>query len=184
MLPRIDYIKQARTKLGMTQRGLASLAGVSTSMINQIESGRCKPSYETAKKIFELLSTQEGKTALKARDICRMKVISVQKYETLHLAIEKMRENSISQIPVFDGTKVVGLLSEDVLARNIIEKEEKNFLRMPLVDVMEPPPPIVDLSTPAKALIPLVRFTKCVLVSEKGEVIGIITVSDTLKMVE
>lgn len=168
----------------MTQRGLASLAGVSTSMINQIESGRCKPSYETAKKIFELLSTQEGKTALKARDICRMKVISVQKYETLHLAIEKMRENSISQIPVFDGTKVVGLLSEDVLARNIIEKEEKNFLRMPLVDVMEPPPPIVDLSTPAKALIPLVRFTKCVLVSEKGEVIGIITVSDTLKMVE
>jgi predicted transcriptional regulator len=168
----------------MTQRELASLAGISTSMINQIESGRCKPSYETAKKIFELLSTQEGKTALKARDICRMKVISVQKYETLHLAIEKMRENSISQIPVFDGTKVVGLLSEDVLARNIIEKEEKNFLRMPIVDVMEPPPPIVDLSTPAKALIPLVRFTKCVLVSEKGEVIGIITVSDTLKMVE
>jgi predicted transcriptional regulator len=95
-----------------------------------------------------------------------------------------MRENSISQIPVFDGPKVVGLLSEDVLARNIIEKEEKNFLRMPIVDVMEPPPPIVDLSTPAKALIPLVRFTKCVLVSEKGEVIGIITVSDTLKMVE
>lgn len=168
----------------MTQRELASLAGISTSMINQIESGRCKPSYETAKKIFELLSTQEGKTALKARDICRMKVISVQKYETLHLAIEKMRENSISQIPVFDGTKVVGLLSEDVLARNIIEKEEKNFLRMPIVDVMEPPPPIVDLSTPAKALIPLVRFTKCVLVSERGEVIGIITVSDTLKMVE
>jgi len=49
---------------------------------------------------------------------------------------------------------------------------------------MEPPPPIVDVSTPAKALIPLVRFTKCVLVSEKGEVVGIVTVSDTLKMVE
>jgi len=93
MLPRLDYIKQARTKLGITQRELASLAGVSTSMINQIESGRCKPSYDTAKKIFELLSTQEGKTALKARDICRMKVISVQKHETLHLAIQKMREN-------------------------------------------------------------------------------------------
>ena len=51
MLPRLDYIKQARTKLGITQRELASLAGVSTSMINQIESGRCKPSYDTAKKI-------------------------------------------------------------------------------------------------------------------------------------
>jgi predicted transcriptional regulator len=49
---------------------------------------------------------------------------------------------------------------------------------------MEPPPPIVDGSTPAKALIPLVRFTKCVLVSERAEVVGIVTVSDTLKMVE
>jgi predicted transcriptional regulator len=49
---------------------------------------------------------------------------------------------------------------------------------------MEPPPPIVDISTPAKALIPLVRFTKCVLVSRKGEITGIITISDTLKMAE
>ena len=61
MLPRIDYIKQARTKLGMTQRELASLAGVSTSMINQIESGRCKPSYDTAKKIFELLILRKAR---------------------------------------------------------------------------------------------------------------------------
>jgi predicted transcriptional regulator len=50
--------------------------------------------------------------------------------------------------------------------------------------IMEPPPPVVDVSTPAKALVPLVRFAKCVLVSEKGDVIGIITVTDTLKMVE
>ena len=29
------------------------MTGVSTSMINQIESGRSQPSYDTAKKIFE-----------------------------------------------------------------------------------------------------------------------------------
>ena len=40
MLPRIDSIKQQRQKLGITQKKLASLTGVSTSMINQIESGR------------------------------------------------------------------------------------------------------------------------------------------------
>ena len=50
--------------------------------------------------------------------------------------------------------------------------------------IMEPPPPLVDFSTPAKALVPLVRFSKCVLVSEKGGVVGIITLTDTLKMVE
>ena len=53
MLPRIDSIKQIRLKIGITQKKLAMLTGVSTSMINQIESGRSQPSYDTAKKIFE-----------------------------------------------------------------------------------------------------------------------------------
>jgi predicted transcriptional regulator len=39
MLPRIDSIKQIRQKIGITQKKLAVLTGVSTSMINQIESG-------------------------------------------------------------------------------------------------------------------------------------------------
>jgi predicted transcriptional regulator len=185
MLPRIDYIKQGRIRLGMTQRELASLSGISTSMINQIESGRCKPSYDTARKIFEVLSSQEGKTSLKAEDICSNEVISVQKDEKLEVAIEKMMKNSISQIPVFDVSKIVGLVSEDILARKVLESnDKKNIHQVPILQIMEPPPPIVDIATPAKALIPLVRFTKCVLVSRKGEITGIITISDTLKMAE
>jgi predicted transcriptional regulator len=185
MLPRIDYIKQARIKLGLTQRELASLSGISTSMINQIESGRCKPSYDTAKKIFEVLSSQEGKTSLKAGDICSHEVISVQKVEKLEVAIEKMMKNSISQIPVFDVSKIVGLVSEDILARKVLESDDKkNIHQVPILQIMEPPPPIVDISTPAKALIPLVRFARCVLVSREGEITGIITITDTLKMAE
>ncbi|HET8847296.1 MAG TPA: CBS domain-containing protein [Nitrososphaeraceae archaeon] len=185
MLPRIDSIKQGRMRLGLTQRELASLSGISTSMINQIESGRCKPSYDTAKKIFEVLSSQEGKTSLKAGDICSHEVITVQKDEKLEVAIEKMMKNSISQIPVIDVSKIVGLVSEDILARKVLESDDKkNIHQVPILQIMEPPPPIVDISTPAKALIPLVRFAKCVLVTRKGEVTGIITISDTLKMAE
>src|ERR671915_149224 len=152
MLPRLEYIKQARVRLGITQRKLASLTGISTSMINQIESGRCKPSYETARKIFEVLSSLEGRSAMKAGDICSRSPISVQKDEKLH--------------------------------KVMLEKNEKDLKNMHVSQVMEPPPPIVDVSTPAKALIPLVRFAKCILVSEKGDVIGIVTTTDTLKMVE
>ena len=36
MLPSIESIKQQRLKIGMTQKDLANLVGVSTSMINQI----------------------------------------------------------------------------------------------------------------------------------------------------
>jgi len=184
MLPKLEYIKQARIRLGITQRRLAQLAGISTSMINQIESGRCKPSYETARKIFEILSSLEGQSSMKAGDICSRKLISAQKHETLHAVINKMRSNSISQIPVFDGSRVVGILSEDALAKSMVEKDEKELRNSMIMIIMEPPPPVVDVSTPAKALVPLVRFAKCVLVSEKGDVIGIITVTDTLKMVE
>jgi predicted transcriptional regulator len=184
MLPRLEYIKQARRHLGITQKRLAALAGISTSMVNQIECGRCKPSYETARKIFEILTSLEEQSSLKAKDICSHKLISVQKNESLHTAIIKMRSNSISQIPVFDGTRVIGVVSEDGLAKNMVERDEKQVRNMSICTVMDPPPPIVDEGVPAKALIPLVRFSKCVLVSEQGSVIGIITVSDTLKMVE
>jgi len=184
MLPRLEYIKQARIRLGITQRKLASMTGVSTSMINQIESGRCKPSYETARKIFEILSSLEGRTSMKAGDICSRYLISVQRGEKLHKAIDVMRNNSISQIPVFDTSRVVGILTEDGLAKIMVEKDEKELRNMQVAHVMEPPPPVVDVSTPAKALIPLVRFAKCILVSEKGNVIGIVTITDTLKMVE
>jgi predicted transcriptional regulator len=184
LLPRLEYIKQARIRLGITQRRLAALTGVSTSMINQIESGRCKPSYETARKIFEALGSLEGKTAMKAGDICSRKMISVQRDERLHRAIDIMRQNSISQLPVFDGSKVVGILSEEGLAKIMYEKDEGELKDLKVYQVMDSPPPLVDINTPAKALVPLVRFTKCILVSEKGNVIGIVTITDTLKMVE
>jgi len=184
LLPRLEYIKQARVRLGITQRKLASLTGVSTSMINQIESGRCKPSYDTARKIFEILGSLEGKTSMKAGDICSRHLIYVQRDERLHKAIELMRKNSISQIPVFDASKVVGILTEDGLAKIMVEKDEVELKDVRVSQVMESPPPQVDASTPAKALIPLVRFTRCVLVSEKANVVGIVTITDTLKMVE
>jgi predicted transcriptional regulator len=184
LLPRLEYIKQARIRLGITQRRLAALTGVSTSMINQIESGRCKPSYDTARRIFEELGSLEGKTAMKAGDICSRKLISVQRDERLHNAIDVMRQNSISQLPVFEGFKVVGILSEEGLAKIITEKGEGGLKDLKVYQVMDSPPPLVDVSTPAKALVPLVRFTKCILVSEKGNVIGIVTITDTLKMVE
>ena len=53
LLPSLDIIKRERERLRLSQKQLANMANVSTSMINQIESGRCKPSYNTAKTIFE-----------------------------------------------------------------------------------------------------------------------------------
>ena len=53
-----------------------------------------------------------------------------------------------------------------------------------LEDTMDSVPPIVDWNTPANVLVPLIRYSKCILVSKKSKIIGIITASDTLKMME
>jgi len=68
LLPSLDIIKRERERLRLSQKQLANMANVSTSMINQIESGRCKPSYETAKRIFEKLTNFEESQSETAED--------------------------------------------------------------------------------------------------------------------
>ena len=129
MLPRIDSIKQIRLKIGITQKKLAMLTGVSTSMINQIESGRSQPSYETAKKIFENLTKLEGESSSHtAGDFCSKDIIKLKPSNTLHDAIKKMHELSISQIPVFDNSKIVGVVSEDgIVVRKKLKSQQIHF---------------------------------------------------------
>ncbi|MBI3255147.1 MAG: CBS domain-containing protein [Nitrosarchaeum sp.] len=185
MLPRIDSIKQIRLKIGITQKTLATMTGVSTSMINQIESGRSQPSYETAKRIFDSLANLEGKSSShKAGDFCSKDVVKLKPSNTLHDAIKKMHESSISQIPIFNGQELVGVISEDGIVRHLADLGEAELKNAKLADTMDQVPPIVDYDTPANVLVPLIRYSKCILVSKKSKIIGIITASDTLKMME
>lgn len=174
-----------RLKIGITQKKLATMVGVSTSMINQIESGRSQPSYDTAKKIFDSLANLEGKSSShKAGDFCSKDVVKLKPSNTLHDAIKKMHESSISQIPIFNGTEVVGVISEDGIVKHLADVGESELKNSKLADTMEPVPPIVDYDTPANVLVPLIRYSKCILVSKKSKIVGIITASDTLKMME
>jgi len=174
-----------RLKIGITQKKLATMTGVSTSMINQIESGRSQPSYETAKRIFDSLANLEGKSSShKAGDFCSKDVVKLKPSNTLHDAIKKMHESSISQIPIFNGQELVGMISEDGIVKHLADVGESELKNAKLADTMEPVPPIVDYDTPANVLVPLIRYSKCILVSKKSKIIGIITASDTLKMME
>jgi predicted transcriptional regulator len=95
-----------------------------------------------------------------------------------------MRKLSISQIPIFSGSEPVGVITEDGVVKHLTDSDEASWKRIRLADVMEARPPIVDHQTPAKALVPLIRYSKCILVAKTDKIIGIITASDTLKMLE
>lgn len=190
MLPRLDSIREMRTRIGVTQKRLADMAGVSTSMINQIESGRTKPGYETARRIFDSLVTLEGRSSSHtAGDFCCTEIVRLAPGDTLRDAVSRMQAFSISQVPVFDGESPVGIVTEDGIVRHLADGGRSGAGAAPNDDVpiagaMDPPPPIVDYETPANVLVPLLRFTKCILVSRKARIVGIITASDALKMVE
>ncbi len=187
VLPRLGSIREMRTRIGVTQKKLAGMSGVSTSMINQIESGRTKPSYETASRIFDSLVTLEGRSSSHtAGDFCCTEIVRLAPADTLRGAVAKMQAFSISQVPVFDGESPVGIVTEDGIMRHLADSDRAGtgMDSVALVDAMDPAPPIVDYETPANVLVPLLRFTKCILVSRKARIVGIITASDALKMME
>ena len=177
MLPRLETIKEERKKYGITQKKLASMTGVSTSMINQIESGRCKPSYETAKKIFESLAKVSGETSpRKAGDICSPKIVKLSPSNTVSDAGKFMHKKKIDQIPIFEEDELKGLVTIDIVNEYAENKDTK------IKNVMKAKPPIIDFEFPANALAQLTVISGCVLVEKNSKIVGIITSSDLLKM--
>ena len=95
-----------------------------------------------------------------------------------------MHKSFISQIPVFDGKKPVGVISESGIVAHAENGNIEIAKKIKIESIMEPIPPIIDYKTPANTLGPLIKYSKCILVSKNSKVYGIITASDTLKMIE
>ena len=171
----LEEIKHVRKKLGLTQFQLAQRADVSQSLIAKVESGRLDPTYTNAKKIFTALSDLEKKKELKAEDIMNKKVISVKPDDDIKNAIHKMKKFQISQMPVIQENKSVGLVSESTVLENLTEKKAK-FVE----DIMEESPPIISKETSSQVISNLLKHYPMILVAKSGNLIGLITKADLL----
>jgi len=184
LLPSLDIIKRERERLRLSQKQLANMANVSTSMINQIESGRCKPSYETAKRIFEKLTNFEESQSETAEDICTWKIVKLKITNTIDDARKKMESVGISQIPIFDGKEPKGVVTEQGILSRLADSDDKsNYKKTELGDVMEDIPGIVAHDTPVKSIVQLIRTGKFLLVSKDAKY-GIISATDGLKIMD
>ncbi len=56
----VDIIKLRMYEMGLTQRGLAELLGVSPSRVNDIVSGRSEPTFKMARDISQKLNIDPG----------------------------------------------------------------------------------------------------------------------------
>ncbi len=183
MFPKIDEISKKRKILGLTQNELAKLSGVSQSLIAKLESGKIDPSYTKVKTIFNVINKLELKNKIKADRINYNKVVSVQEKQLVSEAVYLMKKHGYSQLPVLNNRQVVGSISEKTILNQILAG---NFLdqisKLPIKEVMEDSLPQVNENAPLSLISSLLQVYPAVLISTKGNVVGIITKADFLKL--
>ncbi|MBI1936412.1 CBS domain-containing protein [Candidatus Woesearchaeota archaeon] len=171
----LEEVKKIRKKIGLTQTQLANRAGVSQSLIAKIEAGRIDPTYTKTQKIFAALSDLEKKEEIQAGQLMTSKVIGVSPVDSIKDAIAKMKKYEISQLPVVDNHKLMGLVSESIILDAML-----NSKAVIVREVMQDSPPIVSKTTSIQVVSSLLKHFPMVLVSEEGRLIGTITKSDLL----
>lgn len=184
--PSPSEIKQMRLSLGLTQVELARLSGISQSTITKIERGTIKGSYESVAAIFTVLFDllERRNKGRKAREVASREVICITADDRVKKASDTMREKGFSQLPVMMDGRHVGSISDRILLKLVREGESMEELgERKVEEIMGDVFPVVSEETPLEAITSLLAFSDAVLVAKKGEIRGIITSSDVLKLI-
>jgi len=183
--PDVTEIKVMRKALDITQNKLSQLSGVSQSTIAKLENASINGSYVTVVRLFTALEEEADRrrAGKRAIDVSSKEIVSIQASEKVKHATEIMRQSGYSQLPVFDGERPVGSISEySILALlrdgTSMEKAGERVVR----SIMSESFPLVNEDTPLETVTSLLSSSSAVLVGKKGKVTGIITSSDVLKL--
>ena len=184
MLPSIDEIKKRRTKLGLSQRKFASYLSVSQSTVTKIENRKLSPSYELVKKAFDILDSFGSPQIGLAGDIAVKRVISIQADDVISKAVQILQQHGFKQLPVKDSSNHwVGSVSERSISNRLLKvTNPKLLLSREVSEVMDEAFPTVAEDTPITVAIPLLQHFQAILVSRIGQVTGIVTNADLVKM--
>ncbi len=181
-LPTPEALKKQRKRLGLTQAELAKKAGVSQPLIARIEAGDIDPRLSTISRIVEVLKREEAVRSLPAEEIMKSPVIFISPESTLREASKLMEKHGISQLPVVSEGRQLGSISEELVVREISFTKPEKIAEKKVSDVMRDGFPTVSRDTDIRVISKLMETSSAVLVVEKGEIVGIITRADLLKL--
>jgi predicted transcriptional regulator len=169
----LSEIRKLRQKVGMSQTALAKKAGVSQAHIAKIESGKVDPRYSTVEKILKCLKEEEKDHCSKYMTAT---IYGVMENDTVSEAARLMRERNVSQLIVFRGEIIVGLLTEEDLLRF-----QGNSHNTSASEVMSDPPPTVSKNASSDTVRELLLEFPAVVVMDRDKAVGILTKSDLIK---
>jgi cystathionine beta-synthase len=106
----------------------------------------------------------------------RGKLMSATPTSTVRQAIETVKKHGISQLPVLEGTKLVGLVHEVDILHHLIKGEKT--LDSPIGELAESDYATVTPDTKVELLQGVLADAKVVMVMENEEVVGLITKID------
>ena len=108
------------------------------------------------------------------------KIFSVSENDSVKKAIGIMEKHALSQLPVLEGGRSIGTISErSVLAS--FGNGEKNPANVKVREVMEDSLPLIQENMPIGIVSQMLRFSPALLVAKKGKIVGILAKSDLLK---
>ena len=107
-------------------------------------------------------------------------LISVSPTDTVAVALEKMDELGLTQIPVLEEGKAVGALRESRVLAKVVR--DRDLLSTPVSEVMESSFPTLDVDASSNEVTRRLQTSPAVLVEEYGRIVGIITRHDVLDL--
>ncbi|HYK20348.1 MAG TPA: cysteine synthase [Pyrinomonadaceae bacterium] len=107
-------------------------------------------------------------------------LVFVTPTDTVGVALEKMDELGVTQIPVLEDGRAVGSLRENRCLAKVVRN--RDLLNSPVSEVMEASFPTVDVDASSNEVTRRLQTGPAVLVEEYGRIIGIITRHDVLDL--
>jgi predicted transcriptional regulator len=183
MLPTAQEFRYLRKKAGLTQKELASRAGLSQPLIARIEHGDIDTKLSTAKKILDVIKSSESKKekSLNLRDYMVSPVMYCKSADPIKRVVEKMEDNNISQMPVMDGGIAVGSVTDTQLVQ-VLSKKGARSARRKIADIMAKPFPELEINSPIDKAVDLLTKNSAVLITRNKHIAGIVTKADVLRL--
>ncbi len=182
-------IKNTRKAVGLSQKKLSKLAGMSQSTVARLESDivRLNPSYETVFRIMESLydfqvsEKNAGMINKPIKSIMQSRFIHVSPRDSVEKAVTLMKENDFTQLPVLNNSNsVVGTINEKRLLK-LATESPVHPSRMKVSEILDPALPGFDEKTEILRIRSILENFGAVLVLREGKAVGIITIYDILK---